>query len=101
MLQLNGVSSGPRLEIMAAVRDAIQSAGGWITGHQQFSNISVCLLFEIDAAHVPDLLARIAAAGVVLSHTAAPSRGEVRGSLQITFRHQEPDLRIPVPAVPS
>ena len=36
-----------RTEMIARVRDAFSAAGGWITDFHEFSNVSLCLNFEI------------------------------------------------------
>lgn|GEM_PF-3575249 len=47
-VELHAVTPVERLEAVARVRFAIDRAGGWITAHQQLSNVSLCLWFEID-----------------------------------------------------
>ncbi len=104
------LQAATRMERHAAtqmIRRAISEAGGWITGFRQFSNHAVSIDLEITAARLPELHAAIEATGVSLSPPRsglpAPSSGqdEMQGGLLIQFCHDEPDLIIPVPAVPG
>ena len=50
------------------------------------------------------MLRNVAAAilfATALAACAGPAGQEVAGSLRIDFEHNEPDLRIPIPAVPG
>lgn len=111
-LTLNATTQAGRIAVTAAAKDAITAAGGWITGSTAFSNVSLCLNFEIEAALVSrlaDTLRSTAAAGAPLTLSEASlaalretdRAGELTGTLQITFIHDEPDLRVPVPAIPG
>jgi hypothetical protein len=114
-LRINGSTRADRHQTISAARDAITSSGGWVTDFKLFSNISVCLNFEISRGGVARLHSSLDALGVNLSGEseralagfggAGPERqaagGEVPGTLQITFVHDEPDLRIEVPAIPG
>ncbi|MFO0890506.1 MAG: hypothetical protein U0790_15355 [Isosphaeraceae bacterium] len=89
------------------VRRAISDAGGWITGFRQFSNSAVALDLEINPSRLPALYAAIEAAGIPLSPPCAeqpvppPDIEDWQGALRLEFDHDEPDLIIPVPAVPG
>jgi hypothetical protein len=89
------------------VERAIREAGGWVTDFRQFSNFAVVLEIQIPAGRLASLPALIEAEGISLSppvgETPDPERGveEVTGTLRIEFLHDEPDLRIEVPAVPG
>ena len=98
------------------VERAIASSGGSILDFRQFSNVSVCVTFEIAAARLEGLRDALARAGLRMSPESLDSlaraceaarRGETGGAdglactLAVTFFHDEPDLRIAVPAVPG
>ena len=105
MLQLTGVTKANYFDMTARLTAALGAAGGWILAHQQFSNLSLCLNFEISREHLPRLAAEIAATGFVLSpasqaslQTLATGTAEsVAGTLQVTFIHNDPDLVVPLP----
>ncbi len=108
-LRLNGITRVDRLAMTCRLRQAITDSGGFITDFRQFSNKSICLNFEIESSHVARLHAALLATDLQLSAETEESLeslegeqgAEVAGTLQATFVHDEPDLRIPVPAVPG
>jgi hypothetical protein len=110
LVQLNGLTRVNRLEMMVRLRDAINANGGWVTDFYQFSNLSVCLNFEIGIERLPLLGAALQSAGVQLasrteallrSNAPEQATGEVHCTLHVTFVHDEPDLRIQTLAVPG
>jgi len=86
---------------------------GWITDFTQFSNAALTVQFEMPQDRIPRLRPALASLPLSLTSaslevlprlecaTASPPSENVSGSLQVTFVHAEPDLRIPVPAVPG
>lgn len=106
-LELHGLARGERLDAVARIRFALTGSGGWIIGHQQFSNVSLCVQFEMESGHRAALSAALRHAGLELDPRseaeldAGPDAGLWRGSLQISFIHDEPDLAVPPPAVPG
>jgi hypothetical protein len=111
--RIQAYTKASRIEIVSMVRDSILSLGASITDFQQFSNASVCLTIELPFHHLPVLYKTLSALPVSLS----PEIGElihglqidpsvsastiVAGTLAISFLHHEPDLHIPIPAVPG
>ena len=101
--------------MIGRVKQAITSCGGSILDFRQFSNVSVCLTFEIAAARLDRLRDALAQTGLRLSRESLDSlaegceaargagggAGESACTLSVTFVHDEPDLRIEVPAVPG
>ena len=91
----------------------MNQSGGWITDFHHFSNHSVCINFEIAARDVRALASALASIKLLLSDESAdalaryrevaPPVGadEVAGTLQVSFIHDEPDLRIEVPPIPG
>ena len=111
-LRINAVTRANRDEMMALVRTAITSSAAWIVDVKLFSNMSVCFNIEVPGSHVEQLGKALAATGLRItldgfdSLTTTPnaegSQGhEIAGTLQITFIHNEPDLRIDVPQIPG
>ena len=95
-------------------RSAITDSGGWILDVKMFSNVSLCFRFEIPAVRLERLRDGLAKTGLRLSKASIDaltslSRGpaeeiqsvDIAGSLQITFVHNEPDLRVEVPPIPG
>ncbi len=64
LLHLNGFTRVQRLTSVACLRDAIVSSHGWVTDFHEFSNLSICLQFEIPIEHLPLLAESLLAAGV-------------------------------------
>jgi hypothetical protein len=91
----------------ARVQHALLSAGGWITGHRQFSNLSICILFEIDGVRLAGLeRALIQTGGQLDPETVSRLRqpvlpGDLPGTLQVSFVNQEPALRQEIPPIPG
>ncbi|WP_435171318.1 hypothetical protein [Paenibacillus glycanilyticus] len=111
-IRINAVAKYNRHDAMDDAKQIITSSGGWVTDYRMFSNRSLCIQFEIepdDAIHLypsiqqtqlkiteetHTLLLQIANR---INDTAASSNKDIRGTFQITFIHDEPDLIIEVP----
>ena len=106
-LFLHAIATGDRHESLAAVRDAIERAGGWIEGVHLFSDLMACLNVELPPGTGPALAAGLAAAGVHVppeSEARLQSLGDsptLVGTLEVTFAGGPGDLRHEVPAVPG
>ena len=99
------------------VERAILESGGWILDFKQFSNVSICINFEVPAKNIGKLRRALEAIDLRLTSEsnealaslirpddqpfAASEQRDVSGTLQITFIHNEPDLRRHVPAIPG
>ena len=116
VLRIDGITAVARHDMTGRVKRAITSCGGSILDFRQFSNVSVCLTFEIAASRLGGLRDALAQTGLRLSRESldalaggreAARRDDVSGAdetactLAVTFVHEEPDLRIEVPAVPG
>jgi hypothetical protein len=110
-LLLNGVTRLERQTAISSATKAVQGGGGWIDDVHFFSNVAVNLRCAIPAAGVDilaDGLGKLPL-GLNLNDMALLARaasqvsagGELEFSLQITFAHDEPDLRRHVPSVPG
>ncbi len=109
LLQLQGTTRAERHAVTSQASDAVITCRGYILDYRQFSNMAVCFTIEIPPARLADLRSRLAALEVDLQPPTAeeqavaesPSTEDVPASLRITFIHNEPDLRIEIPAIPG
>jgi len=104
-LRLRITTAMERNAALSAIREAIVGCRGWIVDHSLFSNISATVNFEIPGDAVARLTARLADAGLPAETEDDPPAppadadgGDLRGSLAVTFIHDEPDLKRDVPA---
>ena len=86
---------------------------GWIVDFHQFSNLALSVQFEVAPERLPGLRAaldslpihlsgRSQAAIATIEAASAPDLPDpVPASIHVTFIHAEPDLVVPVPAVPG
>jgi len=95
----------------------MSASGAWVVDVKLFSNMSACFNFEVPRSHTAQLRGALAATGLHLSkesdesfaslleHCESDAGGwqepDIAGTLQITFIHNEPDLRIEVPQIPG
>jgi len=113
-MELEGFTSRPRHGVVFEVNECILNCHGAIVDTQQFSNHLLRLSSEIPVTRLEELLGKIESAGVSLSQASKEEalsetemmagRDPVRrldGTLVIRFVSDEPDLRIPTPAVPG
>lgn len=111
-LRISGFTRVPHIEMIALIRDAINSSGGSIFDSYMYSNAMLCVNFEIGRCDVTQLAQALLDAGLLLSAdsaaqlgdfgvSSAESGGTVPGALSVNFIHDDPPLRIEVPAVPG
>ena len=116
-LRLNGITRRDRHEMISRVKEAVLRSGGFVVDFHMFSNVSLCLNFEIAAAKIQRLEVELEATGLQLTEESrrslaerheraeqldeADGASEVAGTIQMTFIHDEPDLRIEVPPIPG
>lgn len=113
---LNGFTRVPRHQMIPLAREALLNSGADILDARFFSNISLCINFELHARRIEQLQTALADINLKLSvesleslaaFRASAQRGvgettaSISGTLQITFIHDEPDLRIEVPPIPG
>lgn len=109
LIQLQGSTRAERHAVTSQASDAILACRGYILDYNQFSNLAVCFTIEIPPARLADLRTRLAALEVSLQPASAEetalsgsaSTEEIAASLRITFIHNEPDLRLEIPAIPG
>lgn len=111
-LMMSGVTKADRHRVTAEVNDAISAAGGWVINHTLFSNIAITIQCSLLAERLDDFRERVIGAGVRLDDESLARIGaavaqhasetmDMTASLNVTFIHDEPDLRREVPAVPG
>lgn len=116
-LRIIGYTKGDSNHTITVLRDLINESGGWILDFNFFSNLSICLRFEISAKNVDRLCLALLQNNVQLSdessallidfcnqlepHDELSGAFVVMGTINVTFIHDEPDLRIEVPAIPG
>jgi hypothetical protein len=106
ILQLNAVTKQDRNHVTAFVMECVSAAGGWVEDVRMYSNIMTTVLFQIPANRVASFLADLHSRGLHVEGAPADmanaeDSAEQRGSLQISFIHNEPDLKREVPQVPG
>lgn len=111
--RINGSTRRERQEAIAAISEAIGASGGWLLDFHVFSNVSISLSVEIDEGRLPGFYRALVDAGLspgreseeawagLAGGGGEPTGHEVAGTVQVTFIHNEPDLRVEVPAVPG
>lgn len=103
-LRINATTRADRHRTIRLVEEAISSSGGWLLDFSMFSNISICFNIEIKTGDIDRLLTALQdielKPAVELPDIDDPD-STLGGTIQITFIHNEPDLRIDVPAVPG
>ena len=100
-LRLDLTTKMDRTQTLTVIPRLINGCGGWVIDHTLFSNISASIIFEMPLAATGDLLARMEAAGYrpnLRDEYPTGTEGDVRGSVAITFIHDEPDMKRDVPA---
>ena len=105
--------------MISRVREAFAASNASIFDFKMFSNVSLSIIFELPARRIGELANALAATGLRLSaesrelmadrqqryiegkSSQQQQEAEITGALQITFIHDEPDLRLDVPAIPG
>lgn len=116
-IRINCFTKANRHEVISGVKDAFLRSGGFITDFHMFSNASLCVNFELPLGSVRKFRLLLSEVEMQLSddseamlksydaEAVAASAGSeealIVGTLQISFFHNEPDLRIEVPPIPG
>jgi hypothetical protein len=109
IVMIQGKTSEDRLHVTSAASNAVGDSGGCVLDFKQFSNLAICLTIELPPSGFAKLRGKLADLKVILdppteqeiSLSEATEDLDISGSLRITFIHEEPDLQIPIPAVPG
>lgn len=104
-IRLQASTTQERHDAINRIREAVTRSGAIILDFKMFSNRSINFVFETTAADVEKLYENLLEIGLKLWQGDKPmdnwynttGNTEVQGTLQITFIHDEPDLRIVVP----
>ena len=83
------------------VRNAIVECGGWITGHQLFSNMAASISFEVPMGLAATCVAALRTADlqpVFKGEIPSGPDGDLAVGVSRTFIHDELDLKREVPA---
>jgi len=111
-LKLSGVTKRDRNQVIAEINAAISEAGGWLIDHTLFSNIAITLQFELSEEGIKESEKSLSRSKVILQgdsnadfETAitacAQYNVDIKTTLNVTFTHDDPDLRREVAAVPG
>ncbi|MGE5403886.1 MAG: hypothetical protein ACM3PP_03005 [Candidatus Saccharibacteria bacterium] len=106
-VRLQASTTQERHTVINQVREAITHSGGIILDFKMFSNRSINFVFEISPSDVDKLYRILQEIELklwqdrndlpIISDDAAVKAKDLHGTLQITFIHGDPDLRIEVP----
>lgn len=106
IVMLSAVTRVERKAATSFVFDAVNRLGGWIDDVHMYSNLMNTIRFTLPAGAFTDLVAALEAEAILVEPHAG--LGELRdpaaermGTLQLTFIHDEPDLKREVPSVPG
>jgi hypothetical protein len=103
---LTGFTREDRFSVTARLSAAVNGAGGWILDHHQFSNVALCINFEIERADLRRLDAALGETGLTFASeskdalsdlAATPGTGSVIASIHAVFVHDEPGIRVAGP----
>ena len=111
-VQINGFTAAPRHDVVSAMSAAISAGGGWIVDHHLYSDLCICLNFQVEASKLETLwtafqslpvkYAEASSEAIVkLVQERASTDEEVTGTLEVTFGSGTGDLRRTVPSVPG
>ena len=81
---------------IASVRDAIVQCGGWITGHQLFSNMAASISCEVPLRCAGKLITCLRDAELQPDYQGDIPQGldgDLRVGISLPFIHTEPDLK--------
>lgn len=100
-LRIAIVTKIERNQALSLADKVLSGHGGWIVDHAMFSNIAANVNFELPVEKSAMFVAGLEAAGFtpnIQGDLPTGDSGEVKGSLQFTFLHDEPDRKNAVPA---
>ena len=106
LVQLQAITRQNRHEVNRFIFDTVSSLGGWIDDVQMYSNLMSTIRMTLPLGRYGEFAEALTDSGVPVDlpeHLAVSSEDtrEQPASLQVTFVHNEPDLRREIPAVPG
>jgi len=112
-IRIAGITKEDRHKTIDYTVSCINSCSGWVMNHTMFSNSAICINFQIEAQGVNKLL-KLLNNGINLTKESIEimdnfpeniedenKHKEILGAINITFVHNDPDLKIITPAVPG
>ena len=85
---------------VSQVCDAVSESKGWIVDQSFFSNIAATINFEIPSHSLQKFQQALQEKGLkahIEEELPAADSADVRGTVSLTFSHDEPDLKRDVP----
>lgn len=106
ILMLNAVTRRERKDATSFVFDTVNDLGGWIDDVQMYSNMMNTIRLTLAAGAYPALIAALREGGIAVDEpsedlSSPDPAAERMATLQLTFIHDEPDMKREVPAVPG
>ncbi len=101
MFRIEIVTRMDRQKALSFINDGLSASDGWIVHHQLFSNMAASLVFEMPYTSLETFVESLKEEGLnprLTDELRKERNGDVRGSIAITFLHDEPDLKRDVPA---
>lgn len=113
-INLAAITRENRHKMIDHTMQCINKCNAWIVNHTMFSNMAICINFYVEANDVPKLIELLNTKGLNLTEQSLeiskkfdidiPSKyknKEILGAINITFIHNEKDLKIVIPSVPG
>lgn len=104
LVMLTAVTRVERRLATQHVFDTVNRLGGWIDDTKMYSNLMNTIRLTLPAGAFADFAADLGENGITLEPPAdlgGDPKAERKATLQLSFIHNEPDLRREVPAVPG
>ena len=101
--RINATTHRERSAVTKDVQDVLAACNGYVLDSHLYSNISTVLNIEIPASAIDALIKELEALELRIKSERPRDVNDqvVRGTLQITFVHNDPDIRHEVPMVPG
>lgn len=109
-IRINSHTTENRHEMINKVKDALSHSRAIIINFKMFSNRSICFFIEISNRDIHQLYINIQQTGLVIDQEShiqikeyldqqkpIDKEFDIFGTIEITFIHNDPDLRIEVP----
>ena len=106
IVMLTAVTRVERRAATSFVFDTVNRLGGWIDDVHMYSNLMNTIRLTLPAGAFAELVAALEEGGIMVDPLQDPGdlrdpATECMATLQLTFIHDEPDLKREVPAVPG
>ncbi|WP_296993925.1 hypothetical protein [Thalassospira sp. UBA1131] len=107
-ISFQAITRQDRHQVMELVQKAISAAHGWVEDSQFYSNKMTTIRFVISAGKCSEFCQTLTESGLMVEMPngfepadANDPDSELTGTIQLTFIHDQPDLRQTIPAVPG